>query len=76
MSLKIAVAQIISKRGEVDENIRIHLQAIKCASRLNVSYLVFPELSLTGYEPNLGSQLAFSKDDERLAVLIDARYRI
>lgn len=33
--------------------------------------LVFPELSLTGYEPELGDELAFTETDERLAPIQD-----
>ncbi|WP_293267329.1 carbon-nitrogen hydrolase family protein [Neptunomonas sp.] len=34
--------------------------------------LVFPELSLTGYEPELSSNLAFTNDDIRLKPFIDS----
>lgn len=71
-NLKISVAQIASVKGNVDENINTHLKAIEKASELGVSYLVFPELSLTGYEPEMAADLAFSKDDKRLQPLIDS----
>ncbi len=69
-NLKIAVAQVPSIKGDVDENIKTHLVAIEKASQLGVSYIVFPELSLTGYEPELAVKLAFSTDDIRLKPLI------
>lgn len=71
-NLKIAVAQVLSIKGCVDENILAHLQAIEKASVLDVSYIVFPELSLTGYEPEIAKHLAFSLDDIRLKPLIDS----
>jgi predicted amidohydrolase len=71
-NLKIAVAQITSLRGNVDANISTHLNAIKKASELGISYIVFPELSLTGYEPEIAKHLAFSNDDLRLKPLIDS----
>jgi predicted amidohydrolase len=70
-NLKIAVAQVTSIKGNIDDNITTHLEAIKKASALGVSYVVFPELSLTGYEPDLAAQLAFSNNDKRLTPLID-----
>jgi predicted amidohydrolase len=48
------------------------LEAIEKASVLGVSYIVFPELSLTGYEPEIAKHLAFSNDDIRLKPLIDS----
>jgi len=72
VNFKISVAQITSVKGDVDENISTHLRAIEKASELGVSYLVFPELSLTGYEPELAAELAFSSDDLRLQPLIDS----
>lgn len=71
-NLKIAVAQVPSIKGNIDENIKVHLMAIEKASLLGVSYIVFPELSLTGYEPELAINLAFSHDDIRLQPLIDS----
>jgi predicted amidohydrolase len=71
-NLKIAVAQITSIKDNVDENILTHLEAIKKASVLGISYIVFPELSLTGYEPEIAKHLAFSNDDIRLKPLIDS----
>jgi len=71
LGLKIAVAQVASIKGNIDENIKTHLVAIKKASELGVSYIVFPELSLTGYEPEIAAHLAFSSDDKRLRPLIN-----
>ena len=70
--LKVAVAQIHSIKGNVEENIKIHLMAIEKASVEGVHYLVFPELSLTGYEPELAEKLVFSKQDLRLTPFIES----
>ena len=69
--LIIAVAQISATKGNVEKNIATHIKAIEKASSLGVSYIVFPELSLTGYEPELAAELAFTDDDQRLSPLID-----
>jgi len=71
-SLKLAVAQIHSIKGNVEANIKTHLMAIEKASLEGGHYLVFPELSLTGYEPELAQQLAFTKQDLRLTPLIES----
>jgi len=71
-SLKIAVAQIPSVKGDVEANTKTHLTAIAKASVEGVNYIVFPELSLTGYEPELAEQLAFSKQDMRLTPFIES----
>ena len=66
---KIAAAQVASLRGEVDANIATHAAAIVAAAEQAVSVLVFPELSLTGYEPELAADLAMSPMDRRLEPL-------
>lgn len=70
--MKIAVAQSSSVKGDVNANIDNHLRYIHQASLHDVNYLIFPELSLTGYELELAKELAFKPDDVRLAPLVDA----
>ncbi len=66
---RIAAAQIPSVRGDIAANIATHRDAVMAAVARDVSVLVFPELSLTGYEPDLGAALACSSDDSRLTSL-------
>jgi predicted amidohydrolase len=68
--LKVAAPQITSKKGDIETNIFTHIKAIEKASELGVDYLVFPELSITGYEPELAYSLAFHKNDKRLQPII------
>nr|WP_282103820.1 nitrilase-related carbon-nitrogen hydrolase [Marinobacter alexandrii] len=49
--MKVGVVQISSESGDFDRNLEAHIKAIKVAALSNVSFLVFPELSLIGYEP-------------------------
>lgn len=51
--LRLAAAQTVSVGGDVAGNLERHLAAIACARSVAVQWLVFPELSLTGYEPEL-----------------------
>lgn len=67
--LKIAAVQISVMRGDVEHNIQVHESAIKVAAKERIDILIFPELSLTGYEPELASDLVFSLNDKRLEPL-------
>ena len=57
---RIAAAQVASVCGDVVQNIAIHAAAIEAAAKQDVSVLIFPELSLTGYEPDLAAALAIT----------------
>jgi predicted amidohydrolase len=67
---KIAAAQGVSVRGDIPRNITTHSTAIATAAMQGVSVLVFPELSLTGYEPDLAAELAMTPSDSRLTPLL------
>ncbi|WP_164887327.1 carbon-nitrogen hydrolase family protein [Hahella sp. KA22] len=64
---KIAAAQFGPVRGDVEENTRRHLRLIAAAVEEGANVVIFPELSLTGYEPDLARELAFTDTDARLA---------
>jgi predicted amidohydrolase len=68
----IAVAQTVPVRGDIDANLEQHLRLTRVAREAGAGLLLFPELSLTGYELDLAGRLAFSPADERLAPLVDA----
>lgn len=57
MKVKIGLAQITPKLGDVEANLVLHLQQIEKAADQGVELLIFPELSLTGYRLQ---DLAFS----------------
>lgn len=67
----VAAAQIRSTPGDVSANIALHLAAIKLAAQDGARMVVFPELSLTGYEPSLADELAFEPLDDRLQAFRD-----
>ncbi|GGE18848.1 carbon-nitrogen hydrolase [Marinithermofilum abyssi] len=48
--MKVGLAQIRPKLGRVDENLRLHQELIRRATSEQVDLLVFPELSVTGYQ--------------------------
>jgi predicted amidohydrolase len=67
----LAAAQTIPIRGDVDANVAEHLRLARAAADARAQVVVFPELSLTGYELDLMDKLAFSENDARLAPLVD-----
>ena len=64
--MRVAIAQMEAIKGNVEKNIENHLKWIKQAIQNNADMLVFPELSVTGYEPDLAENLATNQDDTRL----------
>lgn len=73
--LVIAAAQSISIAGDINANISRHLQFMRKAADNGVHLLVFPELSLTGYERSLARKLAILPDDDVLSPLRDMAQR-
>jgi len=72
LSRSIAVAQTSPVRGDVQANLEEHLRLARIAAAEGAQVVVYPELSLTGYELALAHVLAFSEDDPRLSPLLDA----
>lgn len=66
--MKICASQVRPHRGDILKNIESHLKFIEHASTVGANLIVFPELSLTGYEPGLAGKLAMEQDDSRLDV--------
>ncbi|WP_211452057.1 carbon-nitrogen hydrolase family protein [Collimonas antrihumi] len=75
-TLTIAAAQSISIAGDVKANVSRHLRFMEQAADHGVQLLVFPELSLTGYERGLGRELAMRPDAEILMPLHDLAQRM
>jgi predicted amidohydrolase len=67
----LAVAQTASIRGDVESNIKTHARFAEAATRHGARFIIFPELSLTGYEPDIAAIHTFTAEDLRLKPLID-----
>lgn len=67
--MRIAAAQFHPAKGSIDDNLARHLSLLKVAVQEGTDLVIFPELSLTGYEPALAAELAISADDPRIARL-------
>jgi predicted amidohydrolase len=56
--MKICIVQTKSEKGNVQKNIEDHLEFIERAIKLKADLIIFPELSITNYEPDLTTKLA------------------
>lgn len=59
MPTSIALVQAKAAAGDIAANAAHHMQLVRIALRHGATLIVFPELSLTGYEPALAESLAF-----------------
>ncbi len=64
--MKIALGQIETINGQIESNIENHIEYCREAGHQNCDLIVFPELSLTGYQPETAAAHAFSIHDFRL----------
>lgn len=67
--MTIAAAQTIPKRSNIPANLADHIRLTNLAANYGAKLIVFPEMSITGYERELAKSLAFVPEDERLAAL-------
>jgi predicted amidohydrolase len=63
--MKICVAQTRPVKGDIQKNIVKHKELINFAVSDYADMIIFPELSLTGYEPELSKELATDENDSR-----------
>ncbi len=69
--LTLAAAQSVAIAGDLPANLAGHQRLMQLAAGQGVQLLVFPELSLTGYEPQLAAKLALAPDSPVLQPLRD-----
>jgi predicted amidohydrolase len=61
--VKIALVQTRPVKGDIASNIAEHKRMISLALENEAGLIVFPELSVTGYEPELAKELAIDLND-------------
>jgi predicted amidohydrolase len=70
--LRIALAQLAPRLGELDANLERHRTLLRDARGRGAGLIVFPELGLTGYLlQDLAAEVAMRLDDRRLAALAE-----
>lgn len=76
--MKICIAQSRSVIGDVEANLSTHLEMTTLAASADADMIIFPELSLTGYAPEVAVDGAMQPDDPRLQKLQKAskKYQI
>ncbi|MBB5438912.1 putative amidohydrolase [Pedobacter sp. AK017] len=66
--MTIALAQTKPFRGNISLNINAHIKFITRAIQMDADIILFPELSLTGYEPRMAKNLVIKPEDSRLKI--------
>ena len=66
--MKIGLVQIKSESGQIKQNIDHHLKVLRSLKAHTTDLVVFPELSISNYEPPIALDTAISPDDECLSV--------
>lgn len=75
--LRVALAQVSPRLGDLKSNLAEHLRLAREAVRARAGIVIFPELSLTGYAlQDLAADLALPAGDARLDPLREASRRI
>ncbi len=74
-NITIGLAQLPVSKGAVSENLKAHLTYIERAANAGADLVVFPELSLIGYELELLAPLAMSKESDVFSTLCEAAVR-
>lgn len=67
--MKVAIAQIFRNPNALEENMQAHVRASTQAGEQAADVILFPELSLTGYNLKDAKSQAFTLDDSRLRPL-------
>lgn len=62
----LAAAQTQPKRGDIQANLADHCHLTELASENVARLIVFPEMSISGYERERAKSLAFTENDSRL----------
>lgn len=65
----IAAAQTSSVTGDIAANAARHVKLAELAAGNGIDVVVFPELSLTGYLPNIAAEVAIEAGDDKLEPL-------
>lgn len=66
--MKLCAVQYAPLTGDIEGNVERHIEFVELAASHDTELILFPELSLTGYEPSLAKRLATHEEDPRLDV--------
>ncbi|GAA4396499.1 carbon-nitrogen hydrolase family protein [Nibrella viscosa] len=76
--MKLCVAQTRPVKGDIQRNTANHKKLIDLAVADGADIIIFPELSISGYEPELANEVATTLEDSRFDIFqaISNRHRI
>jgi predicted amidohydrolase len=75
--MRVALAQIAPALGELERNLEQHLEVVEVAAGQGADLVIFPELSLTGYDVReQAAELALSAQSPALQPLAEASHRL
>lgn len=66
--MTICIAQTSATKGDILANSQQHISCVNRAVAEGADVIIFPELSITGYEPTLAAELATELNDARFNV--------
>ncbi len=64
--MRIGLAQIRSESGEIDRNVDHHLAVLRSSKPRSADLVVFPELSISNYDPDVVASTVLEPHDRRL----------
>ncbi|UTV29644.1 carbon-nitrogen hydrolase family protein [Photobacterium atrarenae] len=73
--ITVSLVQAPVFKGDISANLTMHLDAIAASARQGADVVVFPELSLTGYELSLAGELTLDSRPEVIQLLSEAAMR-
>ena len=77
MIVRVSMAQLNAKVGDLERNVEKAIEAIKLAEMRKADILLLPELFITGYPPeDLILKPPFLKDNIRLKFLREQKYKL
>lgn len=68
--MKICLAQVRSEKGHIQRNVDHHMALLRILEPSSGDLVVFPELSLSNYDPDVADSVAIEPDHRRLDFLI------
>jgi len=75
--MRIRAVQFAPRLGDWEANLDFHLQQIRAAEEQGIDLLVFPELSLTGYDlQDMATDLALTPGHPAWMALADASHKV